>query len=257
LNYSEAELLLYSASFIWPLLRIGAMFAAMPLVSMETVPPRVRLVLTVALTVVIRPLLPPTPPLDLFGHDGLLITIQQVVIGLVTGFILQMVFAAVVFAGQGIAFSIGLGFATMIDPQNSQPVPVVAQFYVISTMLIFLSLNGHLLIIQMLFDSFHTLPISIEGINKADLWTVIAWSSRMFAGGLLLSLPVMVSLLLINIGFGVATRAAPQLNIFSVGFPITLMLGIIVMWQTVPDMLEQVNGILTESYGLLSKLLRV
>lgn len=233
------------------------MFTAMPLVSMETVPPRVRLILSVVLALVIRPLLPPLPPLDLFNHDGLLIAVQQIVIGLATGFILQLVVGAVMFAGQGIAFSIGLSFATLIDPQNNQPVPVVAQFYVIGTLLIFLSLNGHLVLIQMLLDSFKTLPIGVDGITKTDLWTVIAWSSRLFAGGLLLSLPVVVSLLLVNIGFGVATRAAPQLNIFSVGFPVTLTVGVIIMSQTLPDVLDQIGGILTESYRLLEKLLRV
>jgi flagellar biosynthetic protein FliR len=134
---------------------------------------------------------------------------------------------------------------------------VVAQFYVISTMLIFLTLDGHLLLIKMLLDSFKSLPIGIDGINKTEIWTIIAWSSRLFAGGLLLAMPVMISLLLINISFGVATRAAPQLNIFSVGFPVTLMLGIVIMWQTLPDVLDQFTGILTDSYDLVGKLLRL
>jgi flagellar biosynthetic protein FliR len=178
-------------------------------------------------------------------------------IGLSSGFIVQMVFSAVVFAGQGVALSMGLGFASMVDPQNGQQVPVVAQLYVITSTLIFLSLDGHLLLIKMLLDSFTSLPIGSDGLAKADIWAIIAWSSRMFAGGLLLAMPVIASLLLVNISFGVATRAAPQLNIFSVGFPVTLMLGMLLIWLTLPTVLEQFTGILTDAYDLIGQLLRL
>jgi len=178
-------------------------------------------------------------------------------IGLTSGFILQLVFAAVVFAGQGVALSMGLGFSTMVDPQNGQQVPVIAQFYTVTTTLIFISLDGHLLLIQMLLDSFKTLPIGIDSIDKAGIWSIIAWSSRMFAGGLLLSMPVMASLLLVNVIFGVAARAAPQLQIFSVGFPVTLMLGLLLVWKTLPDALDQFSGMLTDAYDFIGQLLRL
>lgn len=257
LNFTEAQIIAQTASFIWPLMRISAMFVAVPIFSIQSVPARVRLILSVTLTLVVMPLLPPLPAIEMFSYQGLLVAIQQIAIGLLSGFIVQLVFAAVVFAGQGIALSMGLGFASMVDPQNGQQVPVVAQFYVISSMLIFLSLDGHLLLIKMMIDSFRSLPIGLDGINKTDIWTILAWSTRMFAGGLLLAMPVIISLLLINISFGVATRAAPQLNIFSVGFPVTLMLGILLMWQTLPDVLDQFTGILTDAYDLIGKLLRL
>lgn len=233
------------------------MFVTVPVFSIQAVPARVRLILSVALTLVVIPLLPPLPAIEMFSYEGLIVAIQQLAIGLLSGFIVQLVFASVVFAGQGIALSMGLGFASMVDPENGQQVPVVAQFYVICTMLIFLSLDGHLLLIKMLLDSFRSLPIGLDGINKTDIWTIMSWSTRLFAGGLLLSMPVIISLLLINVSFGVATRAAPQLNIFSVGFPVTLMLGILLMWQTLPDVLDQFTGILTDAYDLISKLLRL
>jgi len=193
----------------------------------------------------------------MFSYTGVMIAMQQVVIGLVTGFIVQMVFATVVFAGQGVALGMGLGFASMVDPENGQQVPVVAQFYVMTTTLVFLGLDGHLLLIKMLLDSFVTLPIGVDGLSTSDLWVAAAWSSRMFAGGLLLSMPVIISLLLVNISFGVAARAAPQLNIFSVGFPITLLLGILLIWLTLPNVLDQFSGVLTDAYDLIEKLLRV
>ena len=257
MNFTEAQILTQASLFIWPLMRISAMFVSVPLFSIRAVPARVRLILSVAITLVIMPLLPPLPAVEMFSYTGFMMAISQVMIGLTSGFILQLVFAAVVFAGQGIALSMGLGFSMMVDPQNGQQVPVIAQFYTVTTTLIFISLDGHLLLIQMLLDSFKTLPIGIDGIDKASIWSIIAWSSRMFAGGLLLSMPVMASLLLVNVIFGVAARAAPQLQIFSVGFPVTLMLGILLVWKTLPDVLDQFSGMLTDAYDFIGQLLRL
>ena len=233
------------------------MFVAVPVFSIRSVPARVRLILSVAITLVVIPMLPTLPEVEILSYQGLMLAVQQVLIGLLTGFILQLVFASVVFGGQGIAYSMGLGFASMVDPQSGQQVPVVSQFYVIMATLIFLSANGHLLLIEMLLDSFRTLPIAEDGLQTVDLWSVIAWSSRLFAGGLLLALPVIASLLLVNVSFGVATRAAPQLNIFSVGFPVTLMLGLLLIWLTLPNVLDQFSSILFDAYALLGQLLRL
>lgn len=257
MNFTEQQILGQVALFIWPLMRISAMFVSVPLFSIRAVPARVRLVLSVAITLVIMPLLPPLPTVEMFSYTGFMMALTQVMIGLTSGFILQMVFAAVVFAGQGIALSMGLGFSMMVDPQNGQQVPVIAQFYTVTTTLIFISLDGHLLLIQMLLDSFKTLPIGIDGIDKAGIWSIIAWSSRMFAGGLLLAMPVIASLLLVNVIFGVAARAAPQLQIFSVGFPVTLMLGLLLVWKSIPDVLDQFSGMLTDAYDFIGQLLRL
>lgn len=233
------------------------MFVSVPLFSIRSVPARVRLILSVAVTLVVMPLLPPLPAVEMFSYTGFMMAIAQIMIGLTSGFILQLVFAAVVFAGQGIALSMGLGFSTMVDPQSGQQVPVVAQLYTVTTTLIFISLDGHLVLIQMLVDSFKTLPIGINGIDQASIWSIVLWSSRMFAGGLLLAMPVVASLLLVNVIFGVAARAAPQLQIFSVGFPVTLMLGLLLVWKTLPDVLDQFSGMLTDGYDLIGQLLRL
>jgi flagellar biosynthetic protein FliR len=257
LNFTEEQIIGQVALFIWPLMRISAMFVSVPLISIRAVPARVRLILSVVITLVVMPLLPALPTVEMFSYPGFMMALTQIMIGLTSGFILQLVFAAIVFAGQGIALSMGLGFSMMVDPQNGQQVPVIAQFYTVTTTLIFISLDGHLLLIQMLLDSFKTLPIGIDGIDKAGIWTILTWSSRMFAGGLLLAMPVIASLLLVNIIFGVAARAAPQLQIFSVGFPVTLMLGMLLVWKTLPDMLDQFSGMLTDAYDLIGQLLRL
>jgi flagellar biosynthesis protein FliR len=256
-NFTEGQILNHVASFIWPLMRISSMFVSVPLFSLRAVPARVRLILSLAITLVVMPVLPAYAMVEMFSYQGFLVAVAQVMIGLTTGFIVQLVFSALLFAGQGVALSMGLGFASMVDPQNGQQVPVIAQFYVMASTLVFLSLDGHLVLIKMLVDSFTSLPIGIEGITKTDIWTILMWSSRMFAGGLLLTMPIVASLLLVNVSLGVATRAAPQLNIFSVGFPVTLMLGMILVWLTLPDFLEQFTGILTESYDLVGQMLRL
>lgn len=231
------------------------MFVSVPLFSLQAVPARVRLILAVVITLVIMPLLPPLPAVEMFSYAGFMMAITQTMIGLTSGFIVQLVFAAVVFAGQAIALSMGLGFSMMVDPQSGQQVPVIAQVYTVIATLVFISLNGHLLLIQMVLDSFKTLPIGIDGIDKAGIWSMIVWSGRLFAGGLLLAMPVMASLLLVNVIFGVAARSAPQLQIFSVGFPVTLMLGMLLVWKTLPDVLAQFSGMLTDAYDLIGQLL--
>ncbi|MGR9053851.1 MAG: flagellar biosynthetic protein FliR, partial [Gammaproteobacteria bacterium] len=202
MNVTEAQLTGWIAAFVWPMLRIGAMSVALPLFSMHGVPARVRVVLTLVLALVVVPLLPPLPEVEVFSYQGFGVAVQQVLIGLVAGFIIQLVFAAVIFGGQGIAYSMGLGFASLVDPQNGQQVPVVSQLYVVAGTLLFLTLDGHLVVIKMLLDSFITFPIAAEGLMPADYWAVLAWASRVFAGGLLLALPVIASLLLVNISFG-------------------------------------------------------
>ncbi len=240
---------------MWPFFRIGALFVTLPVFSGHVVPMRARTILAAAITLIISPLLPALPEIPMFSIPGALLAAQQVLIGMVMGFVLQLVFAAILFGGQTIAYNMGLGFASMVDPQTGIQVPVVSQFYLLFSTLLFLELDGHLLMIGLLMDSFQTLPIGHAGLTVAGLLAVINWSGRVFAIGVLLSLPVMTALLLINLGFGVASRAAPQLNMFSVGFPITLLVGIVLIGVTLPNLLALCAGFLQEGYRVIVQLL--
>lgn len=213
---------------------------------------------SLAITLVVSPLIQVPSGLEIFSNDGLMVTIQQIMVGLISGFVLQITFAAVVFGGQAVAYGMGLGFASMVDPQDGQQVPVIAQFYVVITTFLFLVMNAHLLIIEMLVDSFKTIPIGLDSFDKADLWMLIEWSRQLFSVGLLLSLPMIASLLFVNISFGVATRAAPQLQIFSVGFPVTIALGLFLMWLTLPDVASFISDdMLTDAYEFIGQLLKL
>lgn len=257
MNFREEELLAYLASFIWPFMRVSSMFIAIPVFSVNSVPARLRIMLSLLITFALMPVLPKMPDIALFSYQGWVVTMQQLLIGISAGFILQMVFSILLFAGQSIAYAMGLGFASMVDPATGVQTPVIAQLFVISASLLFLTVNGHLLLIEMLAQSFFTLPVAVIGLDKAALWHMVSWSSQIFAGGVLLSLPIIATLLFVNISFGIASKAAPQLQLFGVGLPITIILGMGLIWIGLADMLEGFADMLQQGFGLVSELLRI
>ncbi|MCU7816993.1 MAG: flagellar biosynthetic protein FliR [Candidatus Thiodiazotropha sp. (ex Rostrolucina anterorostrata)] len=255
--FNEAQLNIWLAAYFWPMVRISAMLLSAPLFSSRQVPVRLRLFMMLLITLLIAPNLPQLPPADVLSHTGFIIMLQQILIGVMMGFILQMVFGALVFGGQVVAYSMGLGFASMVDPTNGVQVPVVAQFYLILATLLFLVFNGHLLSIELVVDSFVTMLVATDGLSRNGLLELVAWGSRLFAGGLLIALPIVGAMLMVNMGMGVVMRAAPQLNIFSIGFPITMLLGFALIWVTLPNVFTVFNELLDEAFQHLMQSLRV
>ena len=176
------------------------------------------------------------------------------IIGLAIGFSLQLIFAALVIAGQATAMGMGLGFAQMVDPQNGVNVPVIGQYYVVIATLLFLALNGHLALIRVLVDSFQTLPIGVDSLGREDFRAIAYWGSRMFTGALMVAIPAIVSILLVNLSFGVVSRSAPQLNVFGVGFPVTLTLGFIILVFAISNLLPQMQLLINGALGSVSQL---
>jgi flagellar biosynthetic protein FliR len=174
------------------------------------------------------------PQVEPGSQAGVLILAQQVVIGLAMGFTMRIVFTAVEMAGELVGLQMGLGFATFFDPENAGDIPVVGQFLGLIATLFFLVLNGHLQMISLLSQSFSALPISGDGIAAAGFTTLVHWGGEIFAAGLLLSLPLLAALLITNLALGILSRAAPQLNIFAVGFPLTLAIGLLVLGLALP-----------------------
>lgn len=250
MTFTSAEILTWIGQYLWPFFRIGAMVGAVPVIGTRLLPVRIRLGFALALTVVIVPVIPEAPVVSLFSFDALMIAARQIFIGLAMGFALRMVFAAFVHGSQIIALQMGLGFASMIDPQNGVQVPMLSQFYIIIVTLLFLGLNGHLVVIEVLVDSFHTLPIGGSGIGSQKLWSLVAAASGMLAGAVWIALPAVASLLLVNLAFGVMTRAAPQLNIFAVGFPMTMILGFAVILLSLPSIVPQLDSLMSDGFAL-------
>ncbi len=252
---TSADLSAAVGTFMWPFLRIGAMVGVAPVFGSEMVPMRIRLLLALALTMLVLPVVPAVPAIDPLGIEGALIGAQQVLIGLAMGFALRLVFSALTVAGQTVATTMGLGFASAVDPQNGVQVPVVSQIYVILATLLFLTFNGHLILIELVAGSFRDLPVALDGLGRNGMWHLVAWGGDMFAGAMLIALPVVASILLLNISFGVITRAAPQLNIFAVGFPLTILMGFVIIWLTLPGLAPQFQHLMQEGFALIARLL--
>lgn len=234
-------------TFLWPMLRISALLLAAPLFSLDALTVRIRIMLALVVTFFVYPMVE-WPVIDPISANGLLQIVNQLFIGAMMGLMLQIAVAAIVVAGQTIAASMGLSMASMVDP-NIGNVPVISQFLVILGTLIFLGFGGHVIMISMIVDSFRTVPIGDFILGQVAFGKVVAWSGMMFLGGVLLALPVMVALLFINIGLGIVTRAAPTLNIFSVGFPASIAAGFIVLIMSLESMGGRIQWLWMQAFN--------
>ncbi len=229
-----------------------------PFFSHRLIPIRIKIVLTVALTVTMAPLVMSVPAVEPLSLAGLFISANQILIGIAMGFMLTLGFSVIIMAGENVAFKMGLGFATMADPQNGQSVPILSQFLLIVCTLLFLAIGGHLLLLELLGQSFKTLPIGVIGLSRESMWTMVTWGTQMFAGAIILSLPVIVILTLVNLALGVMTRAAPTLNIFSVGFPISLFLGlVVVLYVLLPVLGPHMESIWLDVFNVVREILGI
>ena len=227
MNVAAVDIVERFYAFLWPMLRISALLLAAPVFSFSAVTVRIRVLLALALSVMIYPMFD-WPVIDPLSAPGLLEILNQLVIGVFMGLMLQIVTAAVVVSGQAVSNAMGLSLASLIDP-NLGNVPVIAQFLLILSTLIFVSLGGHAMLLALVIESFASLPVGRSLIDQIAYGQLVSWSSMMFLGAVLTALPVMVTLLFISVGLGVVTRAAPSLNIFSVGLPATIVAGFFVL----------------------------
>jgi flagellar biosynthetic protein FliR len=248
LNLDSAEISSWVSRYMWPFFRIAGFFMVMPLFGTRLVTQRIRLLLAITVTVVVTPILPPMPILDSLSVATMLVTAQQLFIGIAFGLVLEVLMQTFIMSGQLVAMQTGLGMAQMVDPSNGVTVAVVAQWFLIFVNLLFISLNGHLVAIEILVDSFFVMPVGSVGISQDTLWVVANLGRWMFSAAIVLALPAITAMLMVNMAFGTMARLAPQLNIFAVGFPVTMMLGLIVIWITFGGYGPQFQGLLTEAF---------
>ena len=245
------------STYVWPFVRIGAFLMVMPLVGGNFVPLRVRLLLAIGLTIVIAPALPATATQEVLSAAGLVTMIQEIGIGVAMGFLVQLVFDALALGGQVIGMSMGLGFAVFLDRVNGVNVPVLGQLFLMLGMLIFLALDGHLSMIQLLAQSFHAWPVAESGLTVPIVAELLAWTSNLFVFALKIALPAITALLVVNLSFGVMSRAAPTLNLFAVGFPVAMLLGFVVIFLNMGVLVENVSAFLTLSISAISQMLEL
>ena len=242
-------------AFMAPMIRISAFLLAAPFFSIRAVSVRIRVLLAFVLTWMIYPL-SEWPVLDPTSAEGLKAIFAQVFIGVLMGLLLQIVNAALIIGGQAVSASMGLSMANMVDPSMGN-VPVIAQFFVICSTLIFLGLGGHVLVISLLLESFMLVPIGSVIEVQQLLELTIEWSAMMFLGAILIGLPLMASLLFINIGLGIITRAAPALNIFAVGFPAMILAGIVLLSLSMTSIGYRIQWLWQESFEIIGQALGI
>ena len=256
MNFTDAEIGTWVSTWLWPMFRIASFFMVIPVIGTQLVPMRVRVGLAFLVTLLVVPLIPPVPVVEPLSFNAVFITLQQIFIGSLTGFMFVMLMQLFVVSGMMIAMQMGLGFASMVDPANGVNVPVLSQIFLVCVTLIFLAMNGHLVMIEIIVETFRSWPISeqiigVNSITREDMWMFISRISWLFASALVMSLPAITAVLIINLSFGIMTRAAPQMNVFSLGFPIGMMFGLFIVWVSSNGLLPQFDTFSTETFLFL------
>jgi len=220
-------------AFLLISIRLGSMFLAGPLFSAAVITLPQRIALTLGVTIALYGTID-VPKIDFISVQGLVVVAQEIMVGATIGFFMQFAFAAVTFSGEQMSSAMGLSYAAMVDPQTGASSPVVAQFLSMILILIFLTMNGHHLLIREVGTSYKLIPMGEFKMTAKMFLRTFEAGSLMFGMALLISLPVVVAMMLVNIVTGVMTRVAPQMNIFSVGFPITILSGLALMMVMMP-----------------------
>ncbi len=255
ISITSAQLDTWLATLIFPMIRILALISSAPIFGNKQFPRQHKIALSMLIAILIAPTLDPIPVVPLGSAEGLLIMVQQIMIGTTMGFIMRLIFTGIEMAGEYTGLQMGLGFASFYDPQNSSYSPVIAQWLGIIASLAFISMNGHLMMLSTLAESFHTLPIG-GMITAKNYYNAAAWGATIFSNALHLSLPILAAMLITNIALGILTRAAQQLNIFAVGFPITLTIGFSVVILTLPYLAPIMQTIIQEGLDTSLQLLK-
>ncbi len=240
----------------WPMLRVGGFVLAAPVASETVIPTFVKIVMSLSLAFLMAPLVQIPAALTIFSGAGMLAGVQEILIGVAIGMVVQLTFEALTFAGQTISLTMGLGFATLVDPQRGANTTVLGQMFMIFGILTYLAINGHLVLLGALAESFQTLPIGAAHIDRNFFLSVAVWGARVFESGLLIALPAVIALVIVNLALGVVTRAAPQLNLFGIGFTITMMCGFFVLLVGLDGIMAGISSLINSALNAVTDLVR-
>ncbi len=253
---SSAQLNAWMVMLLWPAARILAMITVAPLFGHTSVPVTVKLGLGLLLATAMAPGLPAMPEVAPFSGDGLLVLVQQMLIGLAIGFAMRLVFAAVELAGELAALSMGLSFSSFFDPLSQSTSSSVSQFFGWLALMVFVASNLHLAMLATLAKSFIALPVSATPMGTGPFRLLASYGSQVFALGLQLALPIIAALLVTNLALGILNKAAPQLNLFGIGFPVTLGAGFLMITVVLPylsaPLLGAMERVLSQMSGVLA-----
>ena len=236
LTFTEAQVLGWITPLLWPFIRVLALFGTVPVLGQRNVPLRVRVALSFLIAFCAQASLPPMPVVPLASAQALLTLAQQLIIGVSLGFAVRVVFAAIEFAGEVVGLQMGLNFAGFFDPATGGQTTAMSRFFGVSVSWLFIVINGHLLLIAAMAQSFQAFPVSAEPFAFLHTAQPQQWGAEVFKLGLWIALPLVAMLLFVNLVLGVISRVAQQMNIFAIGFPITLSVGLLGVLLTLPLM---------------------
>lgn len=238
ITFSETQLVAWLSPILWPFLRVLALFSVSPVFSMRVIPVRVRIGLAFFVALCAQAVLGDQPQVPFNGPDALGVVAQQVLVGLAIGFAVRLVFASVELAGEVIGLQMGLNFASFFDPSSNTQVSAVARFFGHMATLFFVVINGHLMVLMAVVKSFDRFPVDSHFLVAIGQMRLYEMGSSLFSSALWIALPMIALLLFVNLTLGIISRVAPQMNIYAVGFPVTLTVGLLGITATLP-MLEQ------------------
>lgn len=254
ITVTSTQLLTWIAAFMWPLTRILGLISTVPLLSNVNVPMRIKVALGIMIALVVAPSLGEMPAIDMVSFEGVFLLAMQFFIGAAMGFTVRIVFAAVEMAGAATGLTMGLGFATFFDPVTEGQSSVISQFLSLLALTIYIATNLHLVVLTVLIDSFETIPVSTIPLGGQFFLDIVHWGGRIFSGGLQLALPMIAVLLITNMSLGILTRAAPQLNLFGIGFPVTIGVGFVIISLMLPYFVTPIMQIFQESIGIIQQI---
>lgn len=243
-TFTEAQLMAWVSPLFWPFLRVLAVFASAPIFSSRSVPTRTKVGLAFVIALCLQPALPDQPIVSLNGPQALGAVLQQIIIGVSIGLAVRIVFGAVEMAGEIVGLQMGLNFAGFFDPTTNSQASTVGRFFGNIAMLLFVILNGHLLLIQAVVASFQTFPVGEGAMDAVRTLRLHELGAIIFQYGLWIALPMIGMLLFVNVVMGIISRIAPQMNVFAIGFPLTLSVGLIGIAATLPMMDRPVTNLI-------------
>ncbi|WP_111976680.1 flagellar biosynthetic protein FliR [Algibacillus agarilyticus] len=230
MNFAVDVVLQWLADILLPFVRISSLLVVMIGFDAKRIPTQLKVLFAFTVALLIAPVIPSQPYTDMLSVQGFILVVQQILWGVAIGFVSQIFLNTFIVAGQVVATQTGLGFASLVDPVNGINVAAVGQFYLILATLIFWAVDGHLTMIKMVAFSFEAFPIGSGWVDVSNYWKIIEWGKWLFLATITMTITPVTAMLIVSFTFGVMTRAAPQLNIFSIGFPITQISGLIVIW---------------------------
>jgi flagellar biosynthetic protein FliR len=236
ISFTEAQILAWITPLLWPFLRALALFSSLPLLGTRVVPARVRVALAALVALAAQASLPAIPPVTLDSWLAFQLVVQQLLIGISLGFAVRLVFAAIELAGEIVGLQMGLNFAGFFDPVTASQTTATSRFFGAIVGWLFIVINGHLLIIAALVNSFNAFPVSGEPFAFLRQALPHEWGAMIFSTGLWIALPMVAMLTFVNLVLGVISRVAAQINVFAIGFPITLGVGLLGILLTLPLM---------------------